>query len=93
MVMRTELVPYPMIARVAIYGLRRETNHHVGFDVGREPRVLDKTRAAAPMTPEEALRAVAGAGLSSPTGTSHADGCAGESERQAVNPRDSRRER
>lgn len=62
MVMRTEFVPYPMVTRVAIRTVRRGTSHHVGFDVGREPVVFERAPEAAGMTPEEALRAVAGEG-------------------------------
>ena len=81
--MRTELVPYHMITRVAIYGTRRPINHHVGFDAERELHLLDPMRAKSPMTPEEALRAVAGAGALVPSAP----------ERQSRHPHDTRREK
>ncbi|MEK7347414.1 MAG: hypothetical protein AABZ94_00945 [Candidatus Eisenbacteria bacterium] len=61
MVMRTEFVPYPMVTRVVIRTVTREASHHVGFDVGREPGLFEGSPIEAAMTPEEAVRAVAGA--------------------------------
>ena len=53
--MRTELVPYQLVARVTIRpaGARG----HVGFDVDHAPRVLGAT---ASLTPEAALGRAAG---------------------------------
>ena len=58
--MRTELVPYPMIVRIVIYAVRKEFSHHVGFDVARYPRLVGEEPGDGTMTPEEALKAVAG---------------------------------
>jgi hypothetical protein len=52
--MRTELVPYALITRITIRP-RRNSGTHVGFDAGREPRVL------AVSSPEETLRAMSSA--------------------------------
>lgn len=51
--MRTELVPYTLIARVTIRP-RGDADAHVGFDAGFEPRLLAQTP-----TPEEVLAAAA----------------------------------
>jgi hypothetical protein len=53
MAMRTELVPYTLIARVTIRP-RGDADAHVGFDAGFEPRLLAQTP-----TPEEMLAAAA----------------------------------
>lgn len=53
MAMRTELVPYTLIARVTIRP-RGDSDVHVGFDAGFEPRLLAQTPS-----PEEMLAAVA----------------------------------
>ncbi len=55
--MRTELVPYQLVARVTIRpgGSRA----HVGFDVDHAPQVLEATR---PLSPEVALGIAAGDG-------------------------------
>ena len=60
MAMRTELVPYPMIVRVVIHSSQRELSHHVGFDVARYPHLGEGEHEAWTMTPEEAMRVVAG---------------------------------
>ena len=91
MVMRTEFIPYPMVTRVAIHTVRGEASHHAGFDVGREPHVLEGAAVAATMTPEEALRAVAGAAGSGPTpvsqGAEQTDDAAGPTGRPASSRR------
>lgn len=53
MAMRTELVPYALIARVTIRP-RGGADAHVGFDAGFEPRLLAQTPS-----PEELLAAAA----------------------------------
>jgi hypothetical protein len=53
MAMRTELVPYTLIARVTIRP-REDGDAHVGFDAGFEPRLLAQTPS-----PEEMLAAAA----------------------------------
>lgn len=55
--MRTELIPYPMIARVALRSAKAETPHH-GFDLGRAPQVLEGV--AKHDTPEASLQRAAG---------------------------------
>lgn len=67
MAMRTELIAYPMIVRIAIYAARQVSSHHVGFDVARYPRIVAEEPGGVAMTPEEALRAVAGAAGSAST--------------------------
>lgn len=56
--MRTELVPYASILRVAVRTTPTGTAH-VGFDTRHAPVVLDVARRP-PATPEAALRAAAG---------------------------------
>ena len=53
--MRTELVPYQLVARVSIRSPR--DREHVGFDVEHAPRVLETHGR---LTPEAALRKAAG---------------------------------
>lgn len=53
--MRTELVPYQLVARVSIRS--PGDREHVGFDVEHAPRVLE---AHGGLTPEAALRKAAG---------------------------------
>lgn len=58
--MRTELVPYHLIARVSIQTTRHEGAHPIGFNTTLDPAVYGSIPSLAGMTPEEALRAVAG---------------------------------
>jgi hypothetical protein len=58
--MRTELVPYHLIARVSIQTTRHEGAHPIGFNTSLDPAVYGSIPGAAGMTPEEALKAVAG---------------------------------
>lgn len=51
--MRTELVPYGVIARVTVRPARRDAPR-VGFDVAHTPRLLTES-----LKPEDALRAAA----------------------------------
>jgi hypothetical protein len=57
--MRTELIPYSMVVRVTI-----RAGHHgeapIGFDLGREPRMVTAPAPQAALSPEQALKAVAG---------------------------------
>jgi len=53
--MRTELIPYSIIARVRI-GSSRHDWPHIGFNVGHEPDVLRALAPRAGMSPEETLR-------------------------------------
>lgn len=55
--MRTELVPYGLIARITIRPARAG-GPHMGFDVNHEPALPVETR---PATPEDALRGAAAA--------------------------------
>jgi len=59
--LRTELVPYPLITRVSIQSTRHDGSHPIGFNVGNEPALYGNVHATAAMTPEDALRALAGA--------------------------------
>ena len=59
--LRTEFVPFQAIARVTLRASRQELPQ-LGFEVGREPKVLSD-RPRPEMTPEDAIRAAAaGAG-------------------------------
>jgi hypothetical protein len=58
--MRTELVPYPLIARVSIQTTRHAGTHPIGFNATLDPEVYGSIPSLAGMTPEEALKAVAG---------------------------------
>lgn len=58
--MRTELVPYHLIARVSIQTTRHEGTHPIGFNATLDPEVYGSIPSLAGMTPEQALQAVAG---------------------------------
>jgi len=58
--MRTELVPYPLIARVSIQTTRHAGAHPIGFNTGLEPQLYGGGVSRPSMSPEEALNAVAG---------------------------------
>lgn len=58
--MRTELVPYHLIARVSIQTTRHSGTHPIGFNSSLDPEVYGSIPSLAGMTPEEALKAVAG---------------------------------
>lgn len=63
--MRTEFVPFDVIARVTLRSSRPESPH-LGFEHGRVPRVLS-AQPHPEMTPEAAIRAAA-AGTPEPSG-------------------------
>lgn len=56
--MRTEIVPYGMVARVSIRPAQ-SAEPHIGFDITRRPDVVPSASELRVMTPEEALAAVA----------------------------------
>ncbi len=56
--MRTEIVPYGMVARVSIRPAQ-SAEPHIGFDITRRPEVVPSVSELGVMTPEEALAAVA----------------------------------
>lgn len=58
--MRTEMVPYHLISRVSIQTTRHEGAHPIGFNTGQEPELYGSPPASQGMTPEEALKVVAG---------------------------------
>ena len=58
--LRTELVPYHHIARVSIQTTHHEGTHPIGFNVSLDPEVYGKIPSLEAMTPEQALKAVAG---------------------------------
>ena len=58
--LRTELVPYPVIARISIQTTRHEGAHPIGFNATSEPALYGSISSGAAMTPEDALRALAG---------------------------------
>ncbi|HEU4725432.1 MAG TPA: hypothetical protein VFU59_09075 [Candidatus Eisenbacteria bacterium] len=58
--LRTEMVPYHLIARISIESNRHEGAHPIGFNTQNEPEVFGGAPIAGAMTPEEALKAVAG---------------------------------
>lgn len=64
--MRTEFVPFEVIARVTLRGSRSEAPH-LGFEHGRVPRVLS-AQPRPEMTPEAAIRAAAAGGTAEPSG-------------------------
>jgi hypothetical protein len=64
--MRTEMVPYHLIGRVSIQTNKHEGSHPIGFNTQLEPEVYGGAAAAAGMSPEEALQAVAGVTLPAP---------------------------
>lgn len=67
--LRTEMVPYHLIARVSIESNRHEGAHPIGFNAKNEPEVYGDVPTLTGMTPEEALKALAGvtpAGPASP---------------------------
>ena len=64
--LRTEMVPYHLIARVSIESNRHEGSHPIGFSAQNEPQVYGEVPAAGVLTPEEALKAVAGESPSGP---------------------------
>jgi hypothetical protein len=63
--LRTELVPYPLIARVSIGTTQHEGSHPIGFNAATEPEMYSTVASIKGMTPEEALRAVAGVPVTS----------------------------
>jgi hypothetical protein len=65
--MRTELVPYAMIARISIEATHHEGTHPIGFNAGSEPEMYGSVHAMAAMTPEDALRALAGVAVPAET--------------------------
>jgi len=65
--LRTELVPYPFIARVSIQTTRHEGSHPIGFNVGTEPELYGHLPSSTAMTPEAALRALAGVPVTAET--------------------------
>jgi len=58
--LRTEMVPYHLIARVSIQTSKHEGAHPIGFNAGNEPELYGPAAEVSGMTPEEALKAVAG---------------------------------
>ena len=59
--LRTEMVPYHLISRISIESNRHEGSHPIGFSTQNEPAVYgDVPTAVGVLTPEEALKAVAG---------------------------------
>jgi hypothetical protein len=58
--LRTEMVPYHFITRVSIESNRHEGAHSIGFNTQNEPEMYQGASSPAGMTPEEALKAVAG---------------------------------
>ena len=58
--MRNELVPYHLIARVTIQTTHHEGTYPIGFNASLDPEVYGKIPSLEAMTPEQALKAVAG---------------------------------
>jgi hypothetical protein len=58
--LRTEMVPFHLISRVTIQADRHGGAHPIGFNADLEPSVIGSSPALGGMTPEEALKAVAG---------------------------------
>ncbi len=79
--MRTELIPYGMVARVSIRSEQHE-GFHIGFDVARRPDVVPHDHPPGARTPEETLAAVARSG---PKGGGAGLSRVGDKEREAPN--------
>ena len=57
---RTELVPYHLIARITIQTTEHEGSRPIGFNASLDPEVYESTPPSKAMTPEQALQAAAG---------------------------------
>ena len=58
--LRTEMVPYHLISRISIEANRHEGTHPIGFNTQNEPAMYGAASSVGSMTPEQALKAVAG---------------------------------